>query len=120
MPFSPAQQKSRDHSEPCSEGAEVVHVPPFADANSRVKGDWTFDNPLARCQGSVEEMRIKLQVDRRIQTRHEAFEARSTQHLISGSYIGKSTAAEMFELKQFSDEEIAVIHECRKLSARPS
>ncbi len=59
----------------------------------------------------VEEMRVELEIDRRLQLAEQRHQSLAPAQLVGGSDVGDRAAAEMLGLEQLADEDVAVVHE---------
>src|SRR5262245_44794443 len=73
--------------------------------------DRTLDQPLSPADGGIQKMRVELEIDVRIQPRHQALQAFAPDQFVCGADVGERSTPQMLEFKQLSDEEVSVIHE---------
>src|SRR6266852_1528378 len=113
MRLAPTKDQPPNHTQAHGKRSQVVHVSTLAYADARVERNWTFDQPFTVCEGDVEEVSIEFQIHSRIQHRHETLQRAAAHKLVSSADIRKRPSSQVFQLEQFSDEEVSVVHERR-------
>jgi hypothetical protein len=80
-----------------------------------VKRYWTFHDRKIVSQGGVEEMGIEFKVDGGLHKPKKVGNGITPHHLVCGSHVCKRPSSEMLRLKQFTREEVSVIHKSAQL-----
>src|SRR5262249_33747476 len=80
-----------------------------------MKSDRAFHHARAVGKGGIEEMCVEIEIDGRVEYRHQTGKGIAAQQLVCGADIGESAATEVLQLKQLSDEKVPIIHKRGKL-----
>ena len=76
-----------------------------------MKGHWAFDDCEAFGERDVHQVRVKLQVDGRIQPWQQLQKRFATAQLVGRADVGDRSQAEMLRLEQFADKHISIVQE---------
>src|SRR5262245_58966606 len=77
-----------------------------------------LDEPNSEPERRIEKMRVELQVYVAIQVLEQSLESLIAYQLVGRPDVGQGTAADVLQLEQLADGEVAVIHESGQLGTR--
>ena len=92
----PAEAQPCDHPETDAKRTKIIGISPLADPDPGVKCDRAFNDSFTDPECSIQEMSIELQIDFRLEHRHQSFDTFSSNKLVRGAYVGERAPSQVF------------------------